>query len=434
MTATHQTPTAYRSLNEATLEYQEKNAVERYVLNGLNIWPYLRTATACRLEHKSGARREANQVVEAKNRLRRYSQSLLEDRSKNARARRGAGDVVFVTSTNRRRTSTECTGIRSSNPLAIEFEQRGVTTLICEAGPQWWPRARPSMWISRKFKLMRLLWRLAPKLLEPHWFQEYARWTRECLGRRSDWEHWEPHLREMFARARVFEKMFRKMGTKAVFLDCWYTWESFAATLAARRAGVLSIELQHGVQGLHMSGYAGWRESYELMPNLFWVWGQQASEALRQRNAFDIRTVVGGNCWLTLANNEWPNAFNHDMPARRLYGGGNRGCVVTLPLELTRNPSSIHRALPRDWQWLVRSHLRRGDDRYALSRRAEGIHPHVLIDEPSGLPGHPLIVQLTFHVTGAPPAPGKRSRWQADRGVMLTPARPSVLLEPTRDL
>ena len=210
----------------------------------------------------------------------------------------------------------------------------------------------------------------------------------------------------MFARAGVFEKMFRKMGTKAVFLDCWYTWESFAATLAARRAGVLSIELQHGVQGLHMSGYAGWRESYELMPELFWVWGQQASEALRQRNAFDIRTVVGGNCWLNAwRNNEWSNAFSQEIArAKALRGGQSLVVLVTLQPGVDEEPvlDAIKRS-PRDWHWLVRIHRReRTTDRYAaLAARLEGIHPHVLIDEPTGLPLYALIGAIDVHVTGA---------------------------------
>lgn len=237
MAATLQTAAAYPGLTDAMLEYQEKNAVARYLLNGLNIWPFLRTATACRRNDKSGARREVNQLVDAKNRLWRCSQSLLQDGSNNARAQLGHGDIVFVTSTNRRENIAGMYWHAVADPLAMEFEKRGVTTLICEAGPAVWPRARPSMWISRRFTLMRSLWSLAPKLPEPQWFEEYARWTREVLGRRSEWEYWEAHLREMIARAGVFERMFRRMGTKAVFLDCWYTWESFAATLAARRAG-----------------------------------------------------------------------------------------------------------------------------------------------------------------------------------------------------
>ncbi len=292
------------------------------------------------------------------------------------------------------------------DPLAMEFEKRGVTTLICEAGPAVWPRARPSIWISRKFKLMRSLSGLGPKLPEPLWFEEYAQWSDDFLGRRSDWGHWEPHFREMNARADVFERMFRKMGTKAVFLDCWYTWESFAATLAARRAGVLSIELQHGVQGLHMSGYAGWRQSYELMPHLFWVWGQQASDALHERNSFDIRTVVGGNCWLNAwRNDESPNAFRHEIArANALRGRQSMVVLVTLQPGIDEEPvfDAIARS-PRDWQWLIRIHRKdRTTDRYsALAARLEGLHPHILIDEPTELPLYALVGAIDVHITGA---------------------------------
>ena len=145
MIATLQTPAAYRSPNEATLETQEENAVERYVLNGLNIWPYLRTATACRLERKSGARREVNQVVEAKDRLRRYRNRCLRTEPRMSGRDGVYGDVVFVTSTNRRENIDGTYWHAVANPLAMEFEKRGVTTLICEAGPAIWPRARPSM-------------------------------------------------------------------------------------------------------------------------------------------------------------------------------------------------------------------------------------------------------------------------------------------------
>lgn len=155
-----------------------------------------------------------------------------------------------------------------------------------------------------------------------------------------------------------------------------------------------------------MSGYAGWQESYELMPQLFWVWGQQASEALHERNTFDIRTVVGGNCWLNAwRNDEWPSEFSQEIGrAKALRGGQSLVVLVTLQPGIDDEPvfEAIARS-PRDWQWLIRIHRReRTTDRYArLASRLEAIHRPALIDEPTGLPLYALMGAIDVHVTGA---------------------------------
>jgi hypothetical protein len=391
---------------DATRKYEECNAVDRYVVEGVNIWPFLRTATACYRQNHSAPRRDTSQFAQAKNRLQHFSRSLVEDRARIAKARPDGGEIVFVTQTNRRERIDGVYWHAVADPLALEFERRGVTTLICEAGPAVWPRARPSMWISRRFRFMRSLRTLAPRLQEPEWFQDYAHWAAEFLGHRSHWHEWESHFREMIARARVFEAMFRRMGTKAVFLDCWYTWESFAATLAARRAGVLSIELQHGVQGRHMSGYAGWQRSYELMPELFWVWGRQASDALLERNSFGIRTIVGGNCWLNAWRRlGWADAVANEIGrAKALRGGRSPVVLATLQPGIEREPvlDAIARS-PRDWQWLVRIHRReRTTHSYSeLTRRLADIQRHVLVDQATEAPLYALMNVIDVHVTGA---------------------------------
>lgn len=390
---------------DAMLEFESAHRVESYTLQGLNIWPYLRTNTAWRRLNETGIRIAPNRMVHTRDRLVRYSRFWLKDRSKNSSNNAGHADVAIVTHTNRRERIGGVYWHALADPLALEFEKRGVKTRIYEQGPAKWPRARPSKWVSRDFKLMRLLGRLGPRLAVPPWFSEYATWASEFLGKPVTWDAWETYLREMFALAEYFENTFRRSGTKAVFVDCWYALESLAAILAARRLKLLSIELQHGLQGSQMSGYAGWSNEYEMIPQLFWVWGGHAAAALHERNRVRFRSVVGGNVWL----NTWrrasrPNSLQAEVDcALHMRGGAALAVLVTLQQGIDLQPvfSAIAQS-PHDWKWLIRIHrkMRTPEFEAQLKTTLMGVHPGILIDEPSNLPLYAVLSSIDVHVTG----------------------------------
>lgn len=105
------------------------------------------------------------------------------------------------------------------------------------------------------------------------------------------------------ALARWFGRSLRRTGASHAFVNTYYSLEGLAFVLAARRGGLRSIDLQHGIQGPHHIAYARWssvpRSGYSTLPDEFWVWGaEEAStiDAWRSRCARHVPRITG-NYW-----------------------------------------------------------------------------------------------------------------------------------------
>jgi hypothetical protein len=106
------------------------------------------------------------------------------------------------------------------------------------------------------------------------------------------------------ALAKWFGRLLERSGASHVFVNTYYSLEGLALVQAARRLGLRSIDLQHGIQGPHHIAYARWsslpRRGYSTLPDEFWVWGaEEAStiEAWRSGCATHAPRVTG-NFWL----------------------------------------------------------------------------------------------------------------------------------------
>ena len=94
---------------------------------------------------------------------------------------------------------------------------------------------------------------------------------------------------KIFYFARIFEKVLRRMTPRALVLSVYYHPVGMAWMLAARRAGVTSIDLQHGRLGPHHGLYTDLTvappEGYALMPDRVWCWGTRTVGDIARANA-----------------------------------------------------------------------------------------------------------------------------------------------------
>lgn len=104
--------------------------------------------------------------------------------------------------------------------------------------------------------------------------------------------------------ARRFLRMFAAVRPRlAIHVD--YTVPAMAFTLAARRAGVASVELQHAIPPTTHPMYARWLSTpaggYEVLPTHYWTWAQGPADVLKawtDKVVAGPQVVVGGNPWL----------------------------------------------------------------------------------------------------------------------------------------
>lgn len=76
------------------------------------------------------------------------------------------------------------------------------------------------------------------------------------------------------------EKFFEsRPNLKRLYVVGWYSPAIMGLVSAAKTRGIVTIDLQHGKQGLYQAMYNGWNQlkinnGYKQMPDYFWTWGE----------------------------------------------------------------------------------------------------------------------------------------------------------------
>jgi hypothetical protein len=106
---------------------------------------------------------------------------------------------------------------------------------------------------------------------------------------------------------KYFENLLTQVKAKFVYFTCYYG-EKMAFVAAARKMGIQTIDLQHGVQGDYHAAYGGWENvpdtGYLMLPDLFSVWSSQEKDSIiawsSNLKCQSHGAVVEGNPWLNI--------------------------------------------------------------------------------------------------------------------------------------
>lgn len=85
--------------------------------------------------------------------------------------------------------------------------------------------------------------------------------------------------------ANRLERQMRYENVAAVAIVCYYDVTGYAYLLAAARAGIPSIDIQHGVTGRYHLAYSQWpskQDGWKLLPRWFWTWTQDDAMLVSQ--------------------------------------------------------------------------------------------------------------------------------------------------------
>lgn len=386
--------------------YEEAHDVAAYLVDGVNLWPYLRTWTAWRKMNKVSATsaRRVSRGEAAMAKLQRYSKLLLGDRAHAQKLRANSGVVAFVTQGSRRQLIGGKYHHPIVDPLCGWCEKQGVGSVVFEGGQARMPRARGSFWSSGSFKRDRWMQRLTAKeRKEPEWFQEYQEWAEAWLEREVPWSQWSDSIETLFRRAETYQKWFQAIGAQVVFVDCWYNDLSLPATLAGHRLGLRVIELQHARQSAGYFGYSGLRagEEFELVPRVFWVWGERDREVFLRSNHAGFEVLVGGNGWFNQWRGDSAELGDELEKTREVIAAAPFSIVVTTQPTVSLDP--VYEAMkdtPCEWRWLFRVHPSQRSLIDEMQVRAKAQHPNVEIHGATQCPLLPLLNLADVHLTG----------------------------------
>lgn len=323
------------------------------------------------------------------------------------------GDVVFLTLSGRRLDLNGRYYEIYSDPIVSQLNTLGFASLVWERGLPTVPRYSRSSWIDRPLQAALLQQGILPPLPEPPWFKDLAPLAQELLERELLWGEVEGKIRRLQQSSLVFGEWLQAAGAKLLVSVCWYDINVMAATLAAKRLGLVSVDLQHGLQDEAHFAYSCWEGSpsggYELVPGMFWNWGErQATQLIKNNPAFRTSSfIAAGNSWLNGWRTEGDNFIARvglDSSFKDKLKKSTKRILVTLQGYGSYDDlvlSGIEKS-PADWLWLIRLHpATRPEVARRLKERLDIAAPaRVEYDRATCLPLYALLKACDIHVTG----------------------------------
>jgi hypothetical protein len=400
--------------------------VTSWKVRGIHVWPLVRLALYSSTFNsgspahslRAGWRRLGGNVGRG---LSAWGEAYLGDRHANRRPSEPSDAVFLASSIGRRPLLVDKRFDVRSGPFVQLLERAGAPTLVWEMSPFGdynAPRYTPSFLVQPHLIALRAASQVLP-LADDHVeldrFDEFLASVRKAgmafahadVGRiRRDMLY----LRRLADR---FAGWLRRSRPRLGFVANTGLAEQ-AFCLACRELGIVSVEVQHGVQGdLHPS-YGSWfsvpREGWETRARVFWSWDEDSAAAINRWAACAPDrhvAVVGGDPWREMWLDEGSDLARLTgvrIEQRKRAVGGEHHVLITLSSQGDAVPAAVLeavRASPPTWRFWFRLHpvdqaARRAEARRLLGPLGVDLG---LLDFATEVPLHALLARLDGHLT-----------------------------------
>jgi len=405
--------------------------VDQWMIHGIHIWPLVRLELATDLTNYSmypalyhstrsvskGSRLTSLFLQEVRALL-RFGHAYLKEFSKNAKPRRA--EVVFLSDGISFSYLIDSWYEKFCDPLISELEEQGIPFFLMTPSREYFtPRRTPSMFIQPSLDTIR-----AKTLLSSNkgfgeerldGFQEFIDFIKS-----RDLKITSPGLKRMkdeftliMKYSEFFEQVLRQIKPRSAFVVSYYNVAGMAFNLACRNLGIVSVDIQHGLQGdLHWA-YGRWNNvpetGYEVLPNLFWVWSNLEAEAIKRWNSSVSewhQPVVGGNLFLDLwrsSENEIVKYYDNEIGNAK----GNKKHLIHVlytigyeDADKLRTILSTMRQTESLCYWWLRVHPGKLKERNSFKKWVrENRISNGEVDLATDLPLYALLRQMDLHLT-----------------------------------
>ena len=201
--------------------------------------------------------------------------------------------------------------------------------------------------------------------------------------------------------SRFYQRWLLRLRPSAVFVVCYYSFESMVMCDAAYRLGIPTVDLQHGIQGPQHTSYARWNKvppnGYSLLPRIFWTWDEPSATVIRSwpGSSEAHQPFVGGNPWLAYWQTEQILVQPKRIPRK----------IVLYSLQPIPDlfPVFLREAIVAtpEVDWWVRLHPRQAHRQAAITDtiRTYGLSDRVNVSDATRLPLPAVLAQTSVHVT-----------------------------------
>lgn len=418
-------------VTELLNDLERKFSVEKWSMQGIRIWPYIRINLTFALFRADIATGEKNSNKQSKwinifksevNSVRgfaKYIHAYMADYRKNSRPSQHA-DCVFLSDGV---PSNLINGYQFnvfSDPFIRHIKNRQLSFFSMTTQHTYLtPRHNPSMFIQSKLDFLRIKNAFLRKGVDESnenliGFDDFIRYLKD-----NNLPLPVPDIRTLrgqISTIRVFAdfyiKILKAVRPSIVFLVCYYSNDGFALTLACRELGIQCIDIQHGFQGEFHPAYGRWNKvpetGFELLPSLFWCWSESEADAIRQWSSTVSKyhkPIVGGNLWLA----EWQGDNDFVLYFDGLINSIKESKPAAVNILVTPLPDDRHgfeiimqamRLSDPSWRWWIRLHPGQVDKKQAMEQLldAHGIKGYEL-DSATDLPLYALLRHMDIHIT-----------------------------------
>ena len=407
-----------KEITDTLAQYEATHDVGSYRPFGWSVWPLVRITVGMDWLEEEVNPKTSNVVPvrTSSNRWVTYKYQFaaklrgLKERISGRRFRQKSNiDVLIFTSTNRYTKLGESWGHYLSVPLAKALEDAGFSyaAIHCGTSPSatigkekpfyLWDQVGLSLFLD-KLKADDI--RKSPPV--PPWYDDLRNSVHKEFPNMPSWDHFATAIIQIDRASELVAPVLKTIRPKVIFHDCWYGYPAMGVSLAARRLGIKCIDVQHGHQEHTHYSYHNWARRYEIVPDMFWVWGDKSAE-LHRREPSPMTILEGGNLWLNLwRTGDFDLGEQAKLRIRDIIK--NRTSVlVTLswPTEkyLAQTLEYI-RTMPADWIWFLRLHPGRvADLGVSLDRTAQAGVTNAFLTEGTEWPLYALMSEVDLHVT-----------------------------------
>lgn len=166
--------------------------------------------------------------------------------------------------------------------------------------------------------------------------------------------------------ANYFEKIITKTHASMGMVVCYYGDTGMAFNLACRRAGINSVDIQHGIAGELHRAYGRWakvpREGYELLPAVFWCWSDYEKQSINRWNSncdgFHS-ALEGKNLWIEKwksSDNDFVSFYNKKFNKYKQQASKHILLTLSNGYDCPEFVLDTIRNSPPFWKWWIRLH------------------------------------------------------------------------------
>lgn len=409
-------------------EAEQTLPVADWTIGGLRVWPIVRNYHAYWLCTQKAFNRN-NEIAESgsqtSTRLRQIAQTCI-DHARSVVADRASNDVLRPTDVLiAAHSSTRYFQVEGrwynpySDSVAKHLRAQQFDALVLEFtgdGKYLAPRFAKSMFVQARSFMISVKAKVASKLGYPALPEALAGWDDFLAlldrhlgpGCRPSLDALRFRARQVLGYERWVSGIIARTGPKVGIVTGYYSTDMMGFIRACHKASLLSIEIQHGVQGAQHFAYRTWNRlppgGYDTLPALFWSWSDTERNYINQWAAASEgghRALVGGNPCLHIYDSEG-REYRHEVKAANLaaHGGVARIEVLFTAQAFNELPRCVLDAIGATphWRWWIRTHPQYVEAARAI-RAACSQFANVIGDEADSLPLGVLLNHCNVHVT-----------------------------------